>query len=157
MNAAESYRQDLEKNTMKMRQHWLVSTTAVAMLLSVSTASLAQAGVLKLQPNFQPDPLTLSGTSGGPKSGDCGNTAAAPNQVIQVTGSIPYVRLSVQSAGQPTLLMDGPTGHFCVLKDSYSGNSPEISGFLQPGTYSIYVGDRGQGHPYTLSISQKKL
>ncbi len=141
---------------MKMRKHGLVATTAVTMLLSISTASLAEAGVLKLQPNFQPDPLTVSGTSGGPKSSDCGNIAAAPNHLIQVADAIPYVRLSVQGAGHPTLLMDGPTGHFCVLGDSYSGNSPEISGFLQPGTYSVYVGDRGQGHPYTLSISQKK-
>jgi hypothetical protein len=140
---------------MKIRKYWL-ATTAVAMLLSVNAASMAEAGVLKIQPNFQRDPLTVSGTSGGPRSSDCGNIAATPNYTLQVTESLPYVRVSVQGGEQPTLLMDGPTGHFCVLAEPNSRDNAEISGYLQPGTYSLYVGDRGQGRPYTLSISQKK-
>jgi len=141
---------------MKTRiSSWVVPTT-LAMTLAVTTVALAEGTVISINPKFQPDPLVVNGTSGGAKSSDCGNIAATPNQVIQVTEPLPYLRLSVQSAGQPTLLIDGPGGRFCVLGDSYAGDHPEISGYWQAGKYSLYVGDRAQGqHPYTLSISQK--
>jgi hypothetical protein len=141
---------------MKTRTDWLVVPTALAISLTVTGATLAESPVLQINSKFQPDPLVVSGTSGGAKSSDCGNIATAPNQVIRVTESLPYLRLSVQSAGQPTLLINGPGGRFCVLADRFSGGNPEISGFWQAGKYSLYVGDRAQGqHPYTLSISQK--
>lgn len=141
---------------MKTRTQWLVVPTALAINLAVTGATLAEPSVLKINPNFQPDPLVVRGTSGGAKTSDCGNIAAKPNQVIQVTKPLPYLRLSVQSDGQPTLLIQGPGGRFCVLADSYSAGKPEISGYWQPGRYSLYVGDRAQGqHPYTLSISKK--
>jgi len=142
---------------MKTYKDWLIVPAALTISLAVTTASLAEAPVVQVTPNFQPDPLVINGTSGGAKSSDCGNIAATPNQVIQVTAALPYLRLSVQSAGQPTLLVEGPGGRFCVLADSYSQGKPEISGFWQAGKYSLYVGDRAQGqHPYKLSISQKK-
>lgn len=136
--------------------NWLVAPTALAITLAVTGVTLAETPVLQINSNFQPDPLTVRGTSGGAKGSDCGNIATAPNQVIQVTQSLPYLRLSVESAGQPTLLIDGPSGRFCVLADRFSGGKPEFSGFWQAGKYSLYIGDRAQGqHPYTLSISQK--
>jgi hypothetical protein len=142
---------------MKTRTDWLIVPTALAISLAVTAATLAEVPVLTIEPNFQPDPLVVHGTSGGAKSSDCGNITATPNQVIQVTHSLPYLRLSVQSAGQPTLLIDGPGGRFCVLGDSYAGDHPEIPGYWQAGKYSLYVGDRAQGqHPYTLSISKNK-
>ncbi len=145
-----------EQDKMKTRIDWLVVPTALAISLAVTGAYAAQAQVVQLTPKFQPDPLVVRGTSGGAKSSDCGNIAAAPNQVIQVTESLPYLRLSVQSDGQPTLLINGPGGRFCVLGDSYPGGNPEISGYWKAGRYSVYVGDRAQGqHPYTLSISQQ--
>lgn len=141
---------------MKTCKAWLVVPTALAISLATSVYG-AEAQIVQIAPNFQPDPLVVSGTSGGGQSSDCGNIAATPNQVIQVTKSLPYLRLSVKSAGQPTLLINGPAGRFCVLADSYSKGKPEISGFWQAGSYSIHVGDRAQGkHPYTLSISQSK-
>lgn len=141
---------------MKTRIDWLVVPIALAVSLAVTAASLAEAPVVRITPNLDPDPLVVSGTSGGEKSSDCGNIAAAPNHVVQVTEALPYLRLSVQSAGQPTLMIDGPGGHFCVLADSYSQGNAEISGYWKAGKYSLYVGDRAQGqHPYTLSISEK--
>lgn len=141
---------------MKTRTDWLVVPTALAISFAVTGATLAKPPVLQINSQFQPDPLVVGGTSGGDKSSDCGNIAATPNQVIQVTQPVPYLRLSVESAGQPTLLIDGPGGRFCVLADRFSKGKPEISGFWQAGKYSLYVGDRDQGrHPYKLSISQK--
>ena len=140
---------------MKTRTDWLVVPTALAINFALTAATLAEVPVLTINPKFQPDPLVVHGTSGGEKSSDCGNIAATPNQVIQVTQALPYLHLSVQSAGQPTLLINGPGGRFCVLGDSYSGEKPEFSGYWQAGKYSLNVGDRAQGqHPYTLSISE---
>lgn len=141
---------------MKTHTHGLIVPVVLAINLAVTQATLAEAPVVQINSKFQPDPLVVRGTSGGGKSSDCGNIAAKPNQVIQVKEPLPYLRLTVKSAGQPTLLIQGPGGRFCVLADSYSGGNPEISGFWQAGRYSLYVGDRAQGqHPYTLSVSQK--
>ena len=141
---------------MKTSIDWLVVPVALAISLLVTDVSVAESPVVQVPPNLQPDPLVVSGTSGGAKSSDCGNIAATANQIIQVTESLPYLRLSIKSAGQPTILIDGPAGRFCVLADSYSKGNPEISGYWQAGKYSLYVGDRAQGqHPYSLSISQK--
>lgn len=145
-----------EKDQMKTRTAWLVFPIVLVISLPVMTDALAELPVLPIKPKFQPDPLIVRGTSGGVKNSDCGNIANTPNQIIQIAQPLPYLRLNVQSAGQPTLLIDGPGGHFCVLGDSYSGGQPEISGYWQAGRYSLYVGDRAQGqHPYTLSISEK--
>ncbi|MBE9189428.1 hypothetical protein IQ230_03415 [Gloeocapsopsis crepidinum LEGE 06123] len=141
---------------MKTRINWLVVSTVLATNL-IATAAMANAPVVRISPNFQPDPIVVQGTSGGAKNSNCGNIAGAPNQVIQVTKPLPYLQLQVKSEGQPTLLIEGPGGRFCVLADRFSGGSAQISGFWQPGRYSLYIGERSQGrHPYTLSISQKK-
>ena len=117
-----------------------------------------KAEVIQIEPDFQPDPLILSGESGGIEKSNCGNIGAKPDRVIEVTESLPYLRLTVESKGKPTLLIDGPEGRFCVLGDSYSEDKPEISGYWQAGKYSLYIGDLSeQQHSYTLSISQQKM
>lgn len=141
---------------MKTRiTNWVVVPTVLATQL-ISTAALANAPVV-LAPDFQPDPIVMQGTSGGARNSKCGNIPETPSQVIQVTKPLPYLQLQVKSEGQPTLLIEGPGGRFCVLADRFSGGSAQISGFWQPGRYSLYVGERSQQrHPYTLSISQKR-
>ncbi len=127
----------------------------LALTLILAVAGVARSQGLQLAPGFQ-EPLTLSGTSGGPNnSGDCGNVAVAPNFVIQVTQDLPYWRLRLQSTGAPTLLIQGPAGRFCVLPQSAGAGNLEFSGFGNQGTYAIFVGDRAQGqHPFSLSVSQ---
>ena len=143
---------------MKKHTKWLVLPSALAISFAVTTATLAEESSVKITPKFQPDPLVVRGTSGGEKSSDCGNIAATPSQILEVTQPLPYLRFSVASEGQPTLLIEGPgKRHFCVLADTEAGESPEISGYWEAGKYSLYVGERTQAqHPYTLSISQKK-
>ncbi|MEB3217610.1 MAG: hypothetical protein VKN72_15425 [Nostocales cyanobacterium 94392] len=119
---------------------------------------LVQAEVIQIKPDFQPDPLILSGESGGTQKTNCGNISAQPNHIIEVAQSLPYLRLTVESQGNPTLLIDGPEGRFCVLADSYSQNRPEISGYWASGQYSLYIGEfTKQQHTYTLSISKQKM
>ncbi|MEM9924388.1 MAG: hypothetical protein AAF915_11660 [Cyanobacteria bacterium P01_D01_bin.50] len=130
----------------------------LAICLIFTYVQLVQAEVVLIERDFQPDPLTLSGESGGLEKSNCGNIGAKPNHVIEVTESLPYLLLTVKSKGKPTLLIDGPEGRFCVLGDSYSQNKPEISGFWQAGNYSLYIGELSkQQHSYTLSISQQKI
>jgi hypothetical protein len=141
-------------NTLRL---FTVVPAALAMSLVFAEANFAETPSIEIHPKLQSEPLILSGKSGGSVQSDCGNISAAPNQVIHVTESLPYLRLTVESPGKPTLLIDGPGGRFCVLADSYSGGEPEMSGYWQAGNYSLYVGDLTQGeYNYTLSISQQK-
>ncbi len=130
--------------------------TALAMSLVFTEANLAQTPTIQINRNSQPDPLILNGKSEGTVKSNCGNITTEPSQIIQVTESLPYLRLTVESQGKPTLLIDGPGGRFCVLADSYSGGKSELSGYWQAGKYSLYVGELSPQHyTYTLSISQK--
>lgn len=98
---------------------------------------------------------TIQGQSGGKiNSRVCGFISSQPNQVIEVTERIDYMRVAVSTkGGQPTLLIKGPNGNLCSMKPS-----PEIAGVWVPGRYSIYVGQRSANsqHNFTLSISQKR-
>ena len=143
---------------MKTLRLLTIVPTALAMSLVFAKTNLAQKPTIQINRNLQADPLVLKGKSGGTVKSNCGNITTEPNQVIQVTESLPYLRLTVESQGKPTLLIDGPGGRFCVMADKYSGGKPELSGYWQAGTYSVYVGEldeQSQGkYSYTLSISQ---
>ncbi|MFN6483993.1 MULTISPECIES: hypothetical protein [unclassified Nostoc] len=141
---------------MKTLRLLAIVPTALAMSLVFTEANLAQTPTIQINRNLQPDPLILNGKSGGTVKSNCGNISTEPSQVIQVTESLPYLRLTVESQGKPTLLIDGPGGRFCVMADSYSGGKPELSGFWTTGKYSLYVGEQSQRqYSYSLSISQK--
>ena len=134
---------------MKKQVYWKGVVAIIAIFLTTTLVKVGQAQV-SIAPNFQPDPKPLgSGTSGGPKdSKDCGYIAGAPNLQVQLTQQFTYLRFTVQGAGQPTLLIEGPGGRFCGL------GKPEIVGLWKPGLYKIYVGDRTQAqHPFTLSVT----
>ncbi|MGB7710206.1 MAG: hypothetical protein WBL95_11845 [Microcoleus sp.] len=132
-----------------------IVTLALAMILAPVGAVRSQP--LQIAPGF-PEPLNISGVSGGPNnSGDCGFISQAPNHIINVTQDLPYWRIAVQTAGAPSLMIQGPRGRFCVLPANAAAGNVEFSGYGDKGTYTIFVGDRAQGqHPYSLSISQKR-
>ncbi|MBD2296980.1 hypothetical protein H6G06_26775 [Anabaena sphaerica FACHB-251] len=131
------------------------ATLAISLLFN--QANLAQTPFIQINKQLQTDPLVVNGTSGGTVQSNCGNITIQPSQVIQVQESLPYLRLTVEGPGKPTLLIDGPGGRFCVLADNYSANRPELAGFWQLGNYLLYIGNLSPGeHNYTLSISQQK-
>ncbi|BAY83634.1 hypothetical protein NIES267_31240 [Calothrix parasitica NIES-267] len=143
-----------------MKTPTLTKFIPIVLTISLILASLqsVKAEVVQIERDFQPDPLTISGKSGGFEKSNCGNISKTPSQVLKVSESLPYLRLTVESKGKPTLLIDGPEGRFCVLGDSYSEEKPEISGYWQAGEYSLYIGNSSnEQHEYTLSISQKKM
>ena len=127
--------------------------------LLLNQSSFAETPKLEINSEFDQDPLELSGLSGGSVKSNCGNIDTAPNSIMQLTEPLPYLRLTVKSEGQPTLLINGPGGRICVLADSYSGGKAEFSGYWQEGKYSLYIGDLTQPQQkfnYTLTISLKK-
>ena len=157
MNTALS---NYESITAKMKTPRLIKFFPIVLAIGLIfiNVQLVQAEVVQIERDFQPDPLTLSGKSGGLEKSNCGNIDAKPYHVIEVTISLPYLRLTLESKGKTTLLIDGPEGRFCVLGDSYSQDKPEISGFWQAGKYSLYIGELSkQQSTYTLSISQQKM
>lgn len=139
---------------MKISKNWMVVPTSLLMLLTSFGATKAFSA--PINPGFQPDPLVINGTSGGSvTSRGCGMIGAAPNYVVNLATNFSYLRFSVQSAGQPTLLIQGPSGSSCV--QALPGGNINVPGFWEKGTYSVYVGDRAGGqHPFTLSITQKR-
>ncbi|MDB9308111.1 hypothetical protein PN471_05540 [Aphanizomenon sp. CS-733/32] len=142
---------------MKPLKLFKIAFVALTTGLLLNQSSFAKTPQLEINSEFDQDPLVLNGTSGGSVKSNCGNINTAPNQIIQVTEPLPYLRLTVESKGQPTLLIDGPGGRFCVLADSYSGGKAEFSGYWQPGKYLLYMGDLSQNRfNYTLAISQQK-
>ncbi len=143
---------------MKTFKQWLVVPTTLALLLTSAGVALSNPPVIQLAKNLQADPTIVNGSSGGPvKTKDCGSIAQTPNQVVSMNAPIDYMRINVQAEGEPTLVVQGPGGRFCVLADKTFGENPQMSGFWPQGIYSIYVGDRAGGqHPYTLSLTQKR-
>jgi hypothetical protein len=140
---------------MKTFNNWLVIPTALAML-SIS-AGAAHPQTTQIAPGFRPDPLVITGTSGGGQNKGCGMTGATPNHQFSLSANFNYLRFTVQSTGQPTLLIEGPTGSSCVQADSFSQGTIQAPGYWEKGTYRVYIGDRtGAQKAYTLSITQKR-
>ncbi|MEC4984904.1 MAG: hypothetical protein SAJ37_04185 [Oscillatoria sp. PMC 1068.18] len=140
-----------------IRQTFVPVALVTTFLIAGTASGKAQPTIqVRNQSNFTP--ISSPGQSGGSvDSKNCGFVAQSPNQVLNVTERIDYLRVKVEATGgEPTLLVDGPDGRFCVLADGISGDSPEISGVWLPGRYSVYVGDRsGSQHEYTLYVSQQ--
>jgi len=136
---------------------WFSAIVTLALAMILADAGALRSQPLQIAPGFR-EPLNVSGVSGGPNnSGDCGFVAQGPNQVIEVTQDLPYWRIAVQTAGAPSLMIQGPRGRFCVLPANAAAGNVEFSGYGDKGTYVIFVGDRSQGqHPYSLSISQQR-
>lgn len=139
--------------TMKLRQVLTTGLTAIALGLTLAQPAFADRRAIS--PGAS---VTVSGTSGGTSdSGDCGWVAAEPNLVLDATEDLLNMRITVQTAGAPTLLIEGPAGRYCILPETPSGSTLQFSGYGPRGTYNIYVGDRQQTqNPYTLSVSDRQ-
>lgn len=140
---------------MKRSLRSIVLSLTLALGLGVTGVARGNS-LIQLTPSLPQDPLSVEGTAVGGTNSNCGDTPAEPQHAIEMTQQFPYLRFSLQSEGEPVLLIDGPGGRFCVLADNYSGSNPEISGLWDAGTYYVYVGNRTPGNrTYTLTITEK--
>jgi hypothetical protein len=141
---------------MKTLRLFILVPLGLTISLLLTQASFAETSITKIENPLPIDPTNLTGTSGGSKKTDCGNISNTPSQVIDVKEPLSYLQLTVESKGQPTLLIDGPGGRFCVLSND-SDTKPKFSGYWTVGKYSVYVGELSQQkYNYTLSISQQQ-
>ncbi|WP_448561420.1 hypothetical protein [Trichothermofontia sp.] len=123
--------------------------------LLAGTPKQATARTVEISGN-SPDPLTLSGTAGGQRQSDCGFIPNAPSETLRLTQAFPFLRLRVEGAPSATLLVDGPGGRFCILRDRMSNSQLEMSGYWGPGNYNIYIGDMENNQSsYVLNISRR--
>jgi len=145
---------------MKTLRLLTIIPLGLAMNLLLSQASFAEPPITKIKNPLQIDPITLTGISGETDKTDktdCGYISDTPSQVIEVIDPFPYLQLTVESKGQPTLLVKGPGGRFCVLSNDDLKSKPKLSGYWIAGKYSVYVGESLQKqYNYTLSISQQQ-
>ena len=135
-----------------MRRLAMATATTLFAMGAMAPASFGESVAITAS---SPNPLQLSGTSGGPlDSKDCGFVSEVPNQVLEVSDRLDNTRLEVSaSGGQPTLLIEGPSGRFCILA---AGNRLQMSGVMKPGRYEVRVGDRGgEAHDYNLSLTRR--
>lgn len=142
---------------MKTFRIFTVVSVGLTMSLLLTQSSFAQPPTTKIKNPLDIDPITLTGISGGRAKTDCGYISTTPSQVIEVTEPLPYLQLTVEGEGQPTLLVEGPGGRFCVLGNDDTVSKPKHSGYWTVGKYSVYVGELSkQKYKYTLSISQQQ-
>lgn len=141
---------------MKLFKHWIIVPVTLAMLSAMTGGVRSQP--ITLKPGFNPDPVVVNGTTGGSQANtNCGVTAGTQNVQVSLGANFNYLRFSVQSTGQPTLLIEGPSGSSCIQADSLSGGKIQAPGLWEQGLYKISIGNRTEGqHSYTLSITQTR-
>lgn len=125
---------------------------AIALLIGLLQGNLAysQTPTLTLSPQFSPNPMQLQGTGGGSQAiqsligrsespiGPCtGYANKAPNHTITLRAFFNSLRVTVESAEDTALVIQGPGGTWC--NDDTKGKNPEISGQWLPGKYDIWV------------------
>ncbi len=139
---------------MKTSQSMLVPLVmATATVLAFSPVATSQ----MTQTPIQPNPLIVSGLSGGVRPTSCGFIPDNPTQVVRVTKPMANLNFQVTGSGEPTLFISGPNGQsFCIPADSGSGGRIEVPGLWEQGNYSLFVGNRQTGNfPFTLSIVER--
>ena len=142
---------------MKTLKLFTLIPLGLGMVLLLTQASFAKPTITQIKNPLDIDPITLTGISGGSVKTDCGYISDTPSQVIEATDPFPYLQLTVESRGQPTLLVEGPGGRFCVLSNDAVEPKAKLSGYWTVGKYSVYVGESSkQNYQYTLSISQQQ-
>lgn len=133
---------------------------AIATVALTVTSVSSQTAVEVGQNTSNQAPIEVNGQSDGSRKSDngCGFIGQTPNLVLKVNDPLNYMRISVADAqGEPTLLVVGNNQTFCVLYDKLSSVNPEMSGFWQPDTYKIYVGNLQPGaHSFKIAIAQQK-
>ncbi len=135
------------------------TSSSLIIMFSIAGVAPARSEMIQLGGRLPAEPLVMGGRSGGGvNSKDCGFITRRPQHVLSVNQRINYMKLTVQAeGGEPTLLIDGPDGRFCIFGDRSSGENPEISGLWLRGRYRIFVGDRtGNRHRFRLELSQEQ-
>jgi hypothetical protein len=76
---------------------------------------------------------------------------------VTLTEHFDYLELAVTSAGDTTLVVEGPIGWWCV--DDTNGLNPALFGQWAPGNYRVFVGtySPGESLAYTIAITERTV
>ncbi|MBX9707166.1 MAG: peptidase S1 [Caulobacteraceae bacterium] len=127
-------------------------TLAASPVLAQNAGLTANAGEIRLNAGFTPDPYTVSVVAGGSINGGAlpgactGMISDAPDfEVSYSAGSFPLVFRTLSSE-DTTLIINGPDGSWYCDDDSYGDGDAEVR-FNRPssGVYDIWVGTFGGG------------
>lgn len=145
-------------------KHWHYATVAVGVSLGVwlgvAATARSDSHSLLLSPGFSPDPLVMTGISGGTQTTpDCGFIkTGSPNLTVTLTDAFQFLQAAVTAAGDVTLLVEAPSGRR-ICSDDVNGLMPQISGAPPAGTYKIWIGDYqaqpDTGYSYQLTLTTK--
>jgi len=131
---------------------------------AVDPFAAANYGTVTLRAGFNPDPQIISMRAGGSVAAtnvasNCrGFISRAPDLELSYTaGSLPLI-ISVDSASDTTLVINGPDGRWYCDDDSGNGSLNPAMHINNPqsGTYDIWVGTYSSGvsQPANLNISE---
>jgi hypothetical protein len=124
---------------------------------------------ININRKFAPDPLTVTGMSGGSvpgskvggrsetPTGPCtGFVDENPGHRLKLKSGFDYLKLKIESPQDTTMIVKGPGGTWC--NDDFEGKNPGIVGEWLPGIYEVWVGSyqKDQYFPYTLKITEAK-
>jgi hypothetical protein len=127
---------------------------AIALAIAATFGMMPVAMANPVQTPLQ-SPVVVTGNSNGSQANDsCRGFqfTGTPTQVVRVTQPNTALRFRVEGNGQLALLVTGANNPMCVPS---AGSVIEVPGVWQPGTYSLYVGDRADSStPFTLSVTQ---
>ena len=149
--------------------HILIIASAAAAALAVPASAQDPAGAslngeVTLTTGFHSDPRSVNVIAGGTLDaarlgGSCaGVVAANPDYKLNFTaGSLPLI-ISVASAADTTLVINGPDGRWYCDDDSGNGDNPSVR-FAHPqsGRYDIFVGTYSAGTPRSARLQISEL
>lgn len=118
----------------------------------------AQEDATRLATGFTPDPVRLSGRTGGlvPLSerapGCRGYVGSSPNHVLEIGAEIGFLRLFVTSREHVTFAVHGPDGGWSCSGRPLLG-APREEGRFGPGRYELWVGSALPGGQISYEVS----
>jgi hypothetical protein len=84
-------------------------------------------------------------------TGSCsGFVSKQANYTLVLTNFVEFLKISVNSEQDTTLIVKGPGGVWC--NDDDNSQNPAIFGQWQVGTYSIWIGSYSRDTPYTYTL-----
>lgn len=131
------------------------------------TPTLAQ--VINISPDFKSDPSPAEKMGNGSvlateitkqketATGLCeGFIGERPDRVLKLTSFFNFLKVSVQSSQDTTIVVQGQGGTWC--NGDYHGKNPAIAGQWEPGEYKVWIGSYKENIPfkYFLKITRDK-